>query len=101
MTRASSWKEVSAIFLLCVATAIAARAQTFIPVFSFDESNVPVIVNSVNVASWTPFAELAPSQNNNASSFGLSVSVSGRVAVVESNGDSAQHTCSCNHQVAL
>jgi hypothetical protein len=82
------WKKACAVIVLCAATAIGATAQTFIPVFNFDESNVPVIENSVNVASWTPLAELAPSQNNNASSFGLSVSVSGRVAVVGSDADS-------------
>jgi len=87
MTKLNAWKIACTVFVVCVASAIAAPAQTFIPAFSFDESNVPVIVNSVNVASWTPFAELSPSQNNNASSFGLSVSVSGRVAVVGSDGD--------------
>lgn len=88
MTTRRPWKQASAVILLCAATAIAVKAQSFIPAFNFDESNVPVIKNSVNVASWAPFAELAASQNNNASSFGVSVSVSGRVAVVGSDGDS-------------
>jgi len=43
---------------------------------------------SASVASWTPFAELAASPNENALEFGQSVSVSGNVAVVGSCGDS-------------
>jgi hypothetical protein len=53
-----------------------------------EQGTAPGSAGLVSVASWTPLAELAASQNENASQFGQSVSVSGNVAVVGSTGDS-------------
>jgi hypothetical protein len=51
---------------------------------SAQEGSVPGAVAPVSIASWTPLAELTPPQNTDLEAFGLSVSVSGNVAVVGS-----------------